>query len=407
MLLDALRYIRGYVSFTVRGRFPERFINITTKKGIRVWGVTRGGDSFTACMYMADYRHIRTAARSAGVRLSIEEKLGLPTAAKKWRGRSGVFIGVFVFILTVFVMSQFIWCVEITGLESVSESEMRSLLSSHGLYIGACKIGLDYTGVSRAVMLDESKVGWMAVNVTGSYASVEIKEEATAPEIPDIKEPCNVKASHDGTIIRINAAEGDILLKEGSGVVKGQLVVSGVMDDLMGGVRLVRANAEIIAETVYEAEFSVPESYFALMPTGETGERQSLYLLGLRLPLTVDTVGSQFQAVSDRLYSLSPLDTALPVGLIRETAAALYETQIQLNDYSAEELLVRYSQLYELFTLSRCRVKERTADFSHSGGEYKLRVKYTCEEDIAYQEVIGTDEGTYRLRLPAKPDDQE
>ena len=234
MLLGFIRYMRGYVRFTVRGRFPERFLNITAKKGIRVWDAARHGETISAAMYMTDYLAIRPVARASGVRLSVDGRCGLPTWAEKWKSRAGIFVGVFVFILTVFIMSLFIWSVDITGLETLSESEMRSLLSSHGLYIGAFKPAVDFGSVSRAVMLDESKVGWMAVNVTGSYASVEIKEEVTAPDIPDIKQPCNVKASRDAVIITINAGEGDVLLKEGSGVVEGQLIVSGVMDDMMG-----------------------------------------------------------------------------------------------------------------------------------------------------------------------------
>ena len=200
MLLKILRWLRGYVCFTVCGRFPERFVNITARRGIRLWDVARRDNTLSAAMYMSDYRRIRPVARSCRLRLRIVTKCGLPTRMRRFRSHGGVAVGIFAFLITVFVMSQFIWCVDVTGIDTISENEMRALLRAQGLYVGACKIGMDFPGVSRGVMLDDERVGWMAVNVTGSYASVEIKEESAAPEVEDIRTPCNVKASRDGTV---------------------------------------------------------------------------------------------------------------------------------------------------------------------------------------------------------------
>lgn len=389
MLLNVIRFMRGYVDIAVSGRFPERFINITSRNGVRIWDVRRGEDTVTASMYMSDCRRIRRLARSSGVSLNVRGRHGLPVLAARYRDRLGLVIGGFVFILTVFMMSQFIWSIDVTGLESISESELRSALSDHGLYIGAFKPAIDPQSVSRAVMLDNGKVGWMAVNITGSYASVEVKEEASAPEVND-DTPCNVKASRDGVILDIAAKEGDVLLKEGSGVVKGQLLISGVMDDLMGGVRLVHADAVIHAATAYAVEFSVPESAAVTLPTGELGERRTLSLFGLNIPLTGYSAGARADAVRDRLEKLRVLDTDLPVGIVAERVAGMSEKQISYDNNSAEELLVKQAQLYEAFTLSRCTVSGRSYDLSREDGVYTLSVIYDCVEDIAVQSPIGT-----------------
>lgn len=391
MLIDLIRCARGYAVFRVSGRFPERFINITTRNDIRVWDVRRDGETITAAMYLSDYRRIRPLARASGVRLKVCEKHGLPTYALRWRDRLGIVIGAFVFLLTVFVMSQFIWSIDITGLDTISESEMRSLLSSHGLYVGAFKPSLNYGDVSRSVMLDNGKVGWMAVNVTGSYASVEIKEEATAPEIPDFRQPMNVKARRDGTILRIDAGEGKTLIEEGSGVIEGQLIVGGVMEDQQGGVRLVRADASVLAATAYGAQFSVPDSLTVTLPDGETGERQTLSLFGLRIPLSGYGGSSQFTAVTERFDCMTALETTLPAGVITERVTGMEKRELHFNDNSAKEILTKQAQLYETFTLADCTVTDRRYTLRHTDGVYTLDVAYGCEEDIAVQVPIGTD----------------
>ena len=389
MLLRFIRSLRGYVSFIATGRTPERFINIVSRNGIRIWDVIRSENGLRASMYMDDYIKTRRLARKAGVKRKIEKKSGVPVLLRRYSGRTGLFIGAFAFILTVFIMSMFIWSIDVTGLDTISESEMRSLLRSHGLYIGAFKPFLDYTTVSRSVMLDNSRVGWMAVNVTGSYASVEIKEETEAPEIADIKEPCNVKASRDGTIISINAGEGKVLLKEGSGAVKGQLIVSGVMDDEQGGQRLVRAEAVIKASTGYAASFTVPKTCCFTEPETSTIERNSLSLFGASIPLTFRGVDEGETAVSDRLYCLSPLDTVIPVGLIKEHVTGIREKEIKIDYDSAEEILLRQAELYEIFTLSGRIVTDKAYRIKEDGNSFTMDVVYSCIEDIAVQTPIG------------------
>lgn len=394
MILDILRFVRGYVAFTVSGKYPERFINITARNGIHIWDVIREGDAIKACMYMSDYRDIRDLARKSGVRLRVSEKRGLPVFISAHRGRVGVAVGICVFILTVFVMSMFIWSIDITGLDTVSVSEMTELLRAQGLYVGAFKPSLDFTEVSRNVMLSERGIGWMAVNVSGSYASVEVKEESPAPEVADINAPCNVKAERDARILSIDAYQGERVITEGSGVVRGQLIVSGVMSDEQGGLRLVRADARVMAQTERRAEFSTAESYSVFKPSGEAAERRYMSILGAELPYMLGSVSSPYSVTDVFSDSPRPLSTALPLKRVTELVYALEERDCRLDCDSAKELLTARSELYEAFALSDCTVTEREFDLSLTDGVYTLGVTYTCVEDIAAAEPIGTDENT-------------
>ena len=394
MLLCLLRYLRGYVSFSVSGRFPERFINIALRHNLRLWNVVMGDGSLTACMYMRDYRRIRRYARGAGVRTRVRERRGLPMLLRRYRDRMGLAVGAAAFVVSVFVMSLFIWSIDITGLNSVSESEMRSMLADNGVFIGAFKPATDAMGASRTIMLEDSRVGWMAINITGSYASVEIKEKSPSPEVEDISEPCNIKAKRDGRILSVNAEQGRTVLKEGSGVVAGQVIVSGVMDDQTGGVRLVHSKARVIAETTHKAEFRVPKSISAYVPTGEVKERRSISIFGATIPMTlggVHTVGVLSDEISE---SPDPLGVTLPVELRTRRMYAIEQTRRELDDNSAKELLYREARLYEVFSLSCCTVTARDYRFISTADGFSMSVSFTCEEDVAFQDPIGVGEKT-------------
>ena len=391
ILLRFLRYTRGYVRFTVSGKYPERFLNITARNRVRLWEVRREKARFCACMYSADYKKIRTLAKDAGVVLRVTEKYGLPTFLARFRDHSGVLIGASAFIIAVFVMSQFIWSVDITGLDTLGTVETKELLREHGLYVGAFKPSIDDQALSRELMLECHEIGWMAVNIEGSYASVEIKEEAPAPEVEDISYPCNIKAKRDGVIRRLEVKDGDTALTEGSGVIAGQLLVSGVMGSEEKGYRLVHARAQVMAETTHEARFSVPENAAVWQRGEDTAAQGSVKLLGWKIPYRFGAVNSPYAVTQERTEAPAPLGVQLPLSRIKTTVYAMESREEELDDNSAKELLMKRSRLYELFTLSDCTVEKRDQRMIHADGEYTIYVTYTCEEDIAYQEEIGVE----------------
>lgn len=394
MLLDLLRMVRGSVEFSVSGKYPERFINITSRHRVRLWNVHRSEGRFTACMYRSDYRKIRPLARGAGVRLKVIGKNGVPKMLYRYRDRVGVLIGVCAFVLSIFVMSLFVWSIDITGLETLSRSQMNDVLREHGLYVGAFKPSLDVQRLSRDVMIERHEIGWMAVNMTGSFASVEIKEEAVPPEVDDVYSPCNVKARSDGVIVRIEAAEGETAVMEGSGVVEGQILVSGVRTDEQGTHRLVHADARVMARTTRQASFSMSEQMKLLRPNGESTERRMLDFLGLRLPYRVGSVDSPHAVSNTDTEAPAPLGITLPLSVVTDHVHALSEEETALDDHSAEELLKREARLYEAFALQNCVIEARDYQLKHNGSVYTLYVTFTCVEDIAYSDPIGTDENT-------------
>lgn len=407
MLLKLLRFLRGSVDLSVNGTYPERFINVTNRNRVRLWNVRRRGEGFSVSMYRSDYRRIRPLAKGANVRLKLENKRGLPTFVFRYRQRIGVLIGACTFIVAVFVMSMFIWSIDITGLESVSQTQMQAILRDHGLYIGAFKPGLNVQKIARDILIERHEIGWMAINMTGSYASVEVKEESPPPGVEDVDLPCNIKAKCDGLLLRIEAREGTSTLTEGSGVIEGQLLVSGVIEDADGTSRLVHADARILARTTRQASFSLSKNVTTLRPTGETAHRKSLDLLGLKLPFSFDAVDSPYSVTESQTLSPSPLDIALPIGMTDETVRAMAYEERTLDENSAKELLEREAALYEAFTLQNCAVESRDLRLEEHDGGYTLYATYTCVEDIAVSEPIGIDENTNMTRYVAPTEKPE
>ena len=122
MLVRLIRFFRGYVDFTARGMFPERFLNISARNGINLWNNHPIQDGLRGSMTVSDYRHIRKTAHKAKVTLKIEQKHGLPFFINKYKSRIGRPIGAAAGFVLIMLLSNFIWSISITGTQTISDT---------------------------------------------------------------------------------------------------------------------------------------------------------------------------------------------------------------------------------------------------------------------------------------------
>ncbi len=389
-MLEFFRWLQGFVRFYIIGNSPERFINIVIKNRISIWNTQRINDKMFACMFVKDYKRIRKYAKKSRVRLRVTDRKGLPFFIKKYKNRVGILIGVAVFMLIVYVMSCFVWTIEVTGLQTVSYSLVMQTLKDNGLYVGTFKPVCSFTNVSRNTMLEIEDIGWMSVNTLGSHCSVEIKEKAKKPKDDYSTAPANVKAKRDGQIISINTSNGVAFFKKDSAVVKDQLIVSGVVEDQLKRVKLIRASAQVIAKTTRKKTFSIDKEYDAV-GFSYFDDTKSAKVIFARLPFDFAFADKNNCAVRKTTESFEIFDTTLPLSLTTYRIYNRESKNIILSKKKAEEILKAQSMVYEAMCLDSCEVKSRTFDFSEKDNRYELCVIYSCVEDIAYQQEIDAD----------------
>ena len=109
-------YLIGYLNIQVEGYFIERFINICIGKGILLWNIRREKSSLMyANVSKKDFRKLKQIAKKTKSRIKIREKKGFPFILNKYRKRKLFAILLLIIIVIIFVLSKFIWNIEIVG----------------------------------------------------------------------------------------------------------------------------------------------------------------------------------------------------------------------------------------------------------------------------------------------------
>lgn len=392
MLIGIIRRGKGFVRFRITGKAPERLLNLAAQRGISLWDARPEEQGMAACTAAKNYKRIRPLARRAGVRTNILYKRGFPFFAAKYRSRAGLPAGAALGAILLIFLSQFIWTIDVEGTEHISETRLRQILAESGIHAGAYKRGADAGQAKRDALLAIDELSWLSVNISGCHARVEVKEKISKPELDDDPSPCNLKAKADGVITKITAGEGVAQVKVGSGVAKGDLLVSGVNTTKLNTVRYVRARGEVMADIISKKEIKLPKSYDFRIPTNQVAKRRRLSVLGAQLPCSLS-----FRRFDDAVFTsdasfLSYGGVALPLGVMTETERELRTVNVRPDKSRAEEVFSTALMLYEIFDRGDDIRISKQLSVSESKDCYICRANYVFNGNIAESVDFNVDE---------------
>ena len=250
---------RGVAELEVSGAQPERILNYCAENGIEFWNASPCRDfSITFCVHAsyADSLLARSGKNGLDVKL-ISETGGrkLKLGAK----RRAVFLLAFVLCVSLAAVSSlFLWRIEISGNDKLSDAEILRKLAECGVDYGAYWPALSSDEIRSRIVSEMPEIAWLSMNVRSSKAEIIVHERIDKPDIVNEKAPCDIIASKSGVIRKMSVLEGESAAIVGNAVAKGDVLVRGLMSSETGDERYVHSMAQVIADTWYEISAQTP-----------------------------------------------------------------------------------------------------------------------------------------------------
>jgi len=224
------QHYTGYVRVRLTGRSPERFFNLCRSSKILLWNIACEKEEYRFFLLLPDFYRIRPFARKAGVRVRIQEKLGLPFFLYRNRKRKMFAVGAASFFLLLFVLSRFIWNISFSGNLLFTDDMLTGQLREIGVCYGMPKRGVDCDRIEEELRSRCSRIVWVSAHVSGTRLQIRIRENETADGIPLREEsPRNLVAETAGTVVSILVRAGKAAVQPGDEVEKGQILVEGML----------------------------------------------------------------------------------------------------------------------------------------------------------------------------------
>lgn len=386
-----LGYILGYLRINVEGYFIERFINNCLNNGIFLWKIKRTKSTNLVCnISISEFKKIKEILKKNRCKVKILKKKGLPFFINKYKKRKIFLVFLLIIFTIIITLSNFIWNINIEGLEKIDKSELMQVLNENGLYTGKSKIGLDTKEIINQIRLDRDDIAWIGIELKGTNAVVKVVEANSKPEIINEEEYCNIVATKDGVITKIKAQNGTPLVKEGDLVRKGTVLVAGWFEGKYTGTRYVHANGEVQAKVWYTQTEKI---YLKEQKKEETGEVENKYSVKINnFQINFNKTLSKFEKY-DTIEETKKLklfsNFYLPIEMVKTIYKEYKDTEIEYTLEEAKNIgIERAKEKLDAQIENTNNITDEQINVKENNDFVEVEVIYEVEEDIGTKEKI-------------------
>lgn len=389
MYRKAVNYLRGQAVAEVVCTAPERVVNLCAAHGIPFWDLTWLTEtSFRMTTTPSGARRLAEVTADIGAQVTVCRKSGAPELWRRCRHRYVLLAAALVLPLLLAVGSAFIWDFEVTGNDTVPTESVLQALERCGVRVGTRGVGLDQDELRNRVLPLLPDVVYLAVNVRGCTAHVQVVERVRPPHLYRDSDVQNIVAARDGLITKIEALDGVTCAAVGETVQAGQVLLSGVADSPRG-CRYMRATGRIWARTWYE--WTVPVPLETVLKDGtepvKTRTHTALDLGRHRIALPAGDSILQGRENCDKIIRYRgvqlPFGLRLPVTLVTETVTepAVYDGERPEDEARAEGQKQLEAQLAQTIG-DDGRVLKADVSARRQGAYLMVTLRAECEEQI-------------------------
>lgn len=360
-LLDLIRMTKGYVTFKAVGGFSERFINLCAKSQVGIFDIKYIDSHIEGKISARRFKSLRSIAKKTGVKITVIRKDGAAFIIRRNRHRVALMLGACFFAVFVIVMNRFLWCIDASGSEKFSSEQIIETAQNLGVRQGVFVPFFDEKKAAREIYKAYSgELSWVSVNVKGSRASISVRDaNESKGEDPQDNSPCNIVADFDGVILSDETLSGIKNINKGNAVKKGDLLISGVIENEDSSTVYYKAKGKFTAihdtfdETAvfYDEKrcfYTKSESYICL------------HFFGLDIPLKIrNDKNDQQDTFSYSLYARFA-GMNLPFGFSRIYSVKfenLAVTKDRAYIYAADEYLKDCYEKYKNTNILNCGLK--------------------------------------------------
>ena len=267
------------MNVVVEGFFIEKFINMCISKRIFFWKTNRTKSTvFSTNIALSDYREVVKIAKKCQCKIKINSKHGLPFLLNRYRKRKIFAITLVLIIACIITISNFIWNIEISGIDETKQKEILEFIQREGVDIGKYKNNIDLQNLINKIRIERDDIAWIGMEIKGTNLKIQVVEADKKPEIIDENDYCNIVATKDGIISKVEAQNGTPVVSEGDTVKKGDVLIQGWIEGKYTDNTYVHAEGQVIAKVWYSEKEKV---YYKQNYENQTGNKEKKYSLNI------------------------------------------------------------------------------------------------------------------------------
>lgn len=278
-------FFRGTLVCVIEDTSPERFMNLCRSRRIYLTQIHSLNGKIEFEIGLKDYWHLRPVVKKCHIVPHITKKKGLPFILNRNKRHKFFFLGMVLAVLILFILSQFIWNIEIEGNYSHTDENLIAFMKDIDVYTGQWKHKIDVSALEEELRLEFDDISWVSARMEGTVLKLEVKEGKVLTPDTEGNVSGNVVAAQNGKITSIVTRTGTPKVNIGDTVSAGDILIEGIVniyndDGTVKDIKRVHGDGDIYADIVYHCEDYYPAYYIRKVYSGNNKISVGLELFG-------------------------------------------------------------------------------------------------------------------------------
>ena len=245
--------ISNRVQCLVTGEQTLRFVNLCRNNGIELRHLIRKENAIQMEIDAKNFKKLRPLVRKTHVKIHILDRQGPAFFFYRHRRRWWFLIGAAVCTGIIYVMSLFIWQIDIDGNSKYTDELILQALAQMNVKTGCQKSEIDLPEIEEELRIMYNEITWVSASITGTKLQIELREgdlkisrssgggqtgnvkrvenQEDSPKTQNGESetdlPANLVADEDAIITNLVVRRGTVAVRYGDEVKKGDVLIEG------------------------------------------------------------------------------------------------------------------------------------------------------------------------------------
>lgn len=245
--------VSNQVRCLVTGEETLRFVNLCRNNGIELRHLIRKENAIQMEIDAKSFKKLRPLVRKTHVKIHILDRQGPAFFFYRHKKRWWFLFGAAVCTGVIYVMSLFIWQIDIDGNSKYTDALILQALSQMNVRTGCRKSEIDLQGIEEELRIMYNEITWVSASIAGTKLQIELREgdlkisgSSGGGQTGNVKRvenrennpktqngesetdlPANLVADEDAIIINLVVRRGTVAVRYGDEVKKGDVLIEG------------------------------------------------------------------------------------------------------------------------------------------------------------------------------------
>ena len=254
--------ISNQVQCLVMGEQVLRFVNLCRNNGIELRHLIRKENAIQMEIDAKNFKKLRPLVRKTHVKIHILNRQGPAFFFYRHKKRWWFLLGAAACAGIIYVLSLFIWQIDIDGNSKYTEALILQALAQMNVKTGCRKSEIDLPGIEEELRIMYNEITWVSASITGTKLRIELREGNLKTSEVSESGPADLVADEDAVITNLVVRQGTAAVHYGDEVKKGDVLIEGRVfiyneDETLKKVDYLTADGDIYGryQHIYEKNY--------------------------------------------------------------------------------------------------------------------------------------------------------